>query len=75
MENVSALEELNRKISLFMERYNTLQDENIKLSEELGVAKEKLDLQEKEIASLKEEEELRAMEIEEITQKIEIALS
>lgn len=75
MNNVSALEELNKKISMFMETYHKLKDENIKLSEELVSTKEKLESQEQEIARLNEEEELRGMEIEEITQKLVSALS
>ncbi|MBU1668788.1 hypothetical protein KKC13_10240 [bacterium] len=75
MRNQSALEELNTKISLFMDTYHRLKDENMKLSVELGMVKEKLEAQKQEIDRLKEDEELRGMEIEDITQKIVKVLS
>lgn len=75
MRNQSALEELNTKIALFMDTYHKLKDENKKLTVELGMMKEKLEVQKQEIARLQEDEELRGMEIEDITQKIAKVLS
>lgn len=75
MKNQSALEKLNTKVSLFMETYLKLKDENRQLSVELGTLKDKIEAQQQEILRLQEEEELRAMELEEITQKILKVLS
>jgi len=58
-----------------MDTYHKLKDENTKLTLELGMMKEKLETQKQEIARLQEDEELRGMEIEDITQKIVKVLS
>ncbi len=70
MRNQTALEELSAKILLLLEKYNKMRDENIMLSEELEEAKKKIEEQALEIERLKEEDELKIMEIEDITQKI-----
>jgi len=66
----SPFEELSGKISQLLEKHNTTKDENIKLTEELAILKKSLEDKNQEIEKLKEEEELRTMEIEDITQKI-----
>ena len=71
----SPFEELSGKISQLLEKYNTTKDENIKLTEELATLKKSLEDKNQEIERLKEEEELRTMEIEDITQKIMNLLS
>ena len=63
MRNKTALEELSTKVLLLVERYNKIKDDNIALSR-------KIDTLNKEIEKLKEEDELKNMEIEEMTQKI-----
>jgi SMC interacting uncharacterized protein involved in chromosome segregation len=70
MRNQTALEELSAKISLIVEKYSRIKDENIMLSEALAETKKKVEEQNQEILRLQEEEELREMEIEDITQKI-----
>ena len=75
MKNQLALEELNTKISLFMETFSRIKEENKKLVDEIATMKEKLEEQKQEIARLQEEEELRGMEIEDLTQKISNILS
>ncbi len=70
MRNPTVLEDLSAKISLLVEKYNRVKDENIMLSEELAEVKKTVEEQNQEILRLQEEEELRTMEIEEITQKI-----
>jgi len=70
MRNPTALEDLSTKISLLVEKYNRVKDENIMLSEELAEIKKTVEEQNQEILRLQEEEELRMMEIEDITQKI-----
>jgi len=71
----SPFEELSGKISQLLEKHNTTKDENIKLKEELATLKKSLEDKNQEIERLKEEEELRTMEIEDITQKIMNLLS
>jgi predicted nuclease with TOPRIM domain len=63
MRNQTALEELSAKILLLVEKYNKMKDE-------LESAKRKIEEQKQEIVRLQEEDELKNMEIEEITQKI-----
>jgi len=70
VRNQTALEELSAKILLLLEKYNKMRDENIMLSEELEEAKKKIEEQALEIERLKEEDELKIMEIQDITQKI-----
>jgi len=75
MRNPTALETLSAKVTLLVERYSRVRDENIKLSKELAEAKKTIEEQNQEIIRLQEDEELRLMKIEEITQKImEVAL-
>jgi len=75
MKKQSPFEELSTKISQLLEKYNTTKDENIKLTEELATLKKSLEDKNQEIERLKEEEELRTMEIEDITKKIMNLLS
>jgi chromosome segregation ATPase len=70
MRNPTALEDLSAKISLLVEKYNRVKDENIMLSEELAELRKTVEEQNQEILKLQEDEELRMMEIEDITQKI-----
>ncbi|NEW61480.1 hypothetical protein GSY74_09320 [Sulfurovum sp. bin170] len=70
MRNQTALEELGAKISLIVEKYTRIKDENIMLSQELASTKKKVEELNQEVLKLQESEELREMEIEDITQKI-----
>jgi hypothetical protein len=70
MRNQTALEELSAKILLLVEKYNKVKEENILLSEELANSRKKIEEQKVEILKLQEEDELKNMEIEDITQKI-----
>ncbi len=68
MRNKTPLEELSTKVLLLVERYNKIKDENINLHK-------KIDTLNKEIERLKEEDELKNMEIEDMAQKITKMLS
>jgi len=70
MRNQTALEDLGAKVSLLLEKFVRVKDENIMLSGELAEAKKQIEEQEKEILRLLENEELRDMELEDISQKI-----
>ena len=70
MRNKTVLEELGTKISLLVEKYNREKEKNRILSEELSRLKNKLEEQKEKIIALKEDEELRDMEIDDISQKI-----
>jgi SMC interacting uncharacterized protein involved in chromosome segregation len=70
MRNQTALEELSTKIMLLVEKYNRMKDEHSKLVNELNQARKQIEEQKQEIVRLQEEDELKNMEIEEITQKI-----
>ncbi len=70
MENKTALEALSSKISLILEKYNELKEENRTLKEELNGTKEQLQIQHEEILKLKEEDELKDLELEEIALRI-----
>lgn len=70
MENKTALEALSSKISLILEKYNELKEENYTLKEELNATKEQLQIQHQEILKLKEEDELKDLELEEIALRI-----
>ncbi len=74
MNQRTALEELDIKITLFLERYEALKEENSKLKETISVNKETEAQLRKEILKLREEEELKDLEIEDITQRISHAL-
>jgi len=76
MRNPTALETLSAKVALLVEKYNRVKNENIILSKELAEAKKTIEEQSQEIIRLQEDEELRLMKIEEITQKImEVAMA
>jgi archaellum component FlaC len=75
MRNQTALEDLSAKISLVIEKYSRIRDENIMLSEALAESKKKVEELNQEILKLQEHEELRDMEIDEIAQKLGKLLS
>ena len=77
MRNKTVLEDLDAKISLILERYNYLKGENIRLKEEnekvsieLLSAQESLVSKNEEIQRLKYDDELKELELEDITMKI-----
>lgn len=70
MENKTAIEDLSSKISLILEKYNELKEENSSLKEELASTKASLEVERQTVAKLKEEEELKDLELEEIALKI-----
>ena len=75
MRNQTALEDLSAKVSLIIEKYHRIKDENIMLSEALAESKKKIQEQNEEILKLQEHEELRDMEIDDIAQKLGKLLS
>jgi len=77
MRNKTAIEDLDAKISLILERYNHLKSENIQLREansdilrELNVAQALITTQNQEIFRIKEDEELKDLELEDIAHRI-----
>lgn len=77
MRNKTVLEDLDAKISLILERYNYLKSENMRLKEdnskilmELTSAKELITLKTEELSRLKEDEELKDLELEDIALRI-----
>ncbi len=74
MNQRTALEELDIKITLLLERYEALKEENRKLEEAITINRETEAELRKEILKLREEEELKELEIEDIAQRISQAL-
>jgi len=77
MRNKTAIEDLDAKISLILERYKHLKSENIQLREknseilrELNVAQALITTQNQEIFKIKEDEELKDLELEDIAHRI-----
>ncbi len=74
MGNRTVLEELDSKITLILEKYEALKEENRKLKELIDSHRETEAQLRKEILKLREEEELKELEIEDIAQRINQAL-
>jgi len=70
MGNKTVLEELDSKISLVLEKYNTLKEENRLLKETIASSRETESKLRQEILKLKEEDELRDLELEDIALRI-----
>ena len=77
----TAMENLDTKISLILERYtwikkenNSVKEESSKLKSELTELKATLESKDKEILMLKENDELKDLELEEMAEKIEKAV-
>lgn len=68
MSNPTALEELSKKITLVIEKFNQVYNENNELKAQLA-------LKEEEILKLKEDSDLINMELEDINEKINRMLS
>jgi hypothetical protein len=75
MSNITILEELNSKISLLLEKYDTLKEENRLLEDSLRISRENETRLHHEIVKLKEDEELRSMELEDIVTRISNSMS
>jgi uncharacterized coiled-coil DUF342 family protein len=70
MRNQTALEDLSAKVSLVIEKYTRIKDENMMLSEALSESKKKVEELNQEILKLQEYQEQRDVEIDEIAQKL-----
>lgn len=70
MANKTVLEELDGKIMLLLEQYEALQEENNLLKETLEASRETESQLRQEIRQLKEEDELKDVELEEIAGRI-----
>jgi len=66
----TVLEELDSKISLMLEKYHNLKEENRLLEERVTSSREIEARLRQEILKLKEEEELKDLELEEIALRI-----
>ena len=71
MGNKTVLEELDTKISLILEKYIELKEENRLLKESIAGTKETEAKLRGEILKLQEEDELKELELEEISLRIE----
>lgn len=74
MNKNTVLEELDAKISLVLEKYNALKNENNRLETELATMKTAFEAKVQEISKLKEEDELKDLELEDIAGKISQAM-
>jgi predicted nucleic acid-binding Zn-ribbon protein len=81
MRNKTVLEDLDAKISLILEKYTLLKDENLSLQEEnerlksdFNLLKDAFQAKNQEIEKLQEEDELKDLELEDITHKISKAM-
>jgi len=79
--NKTVMENLDTKISLILERYSWIKKENTSIKEESSKLKSELtelratlESKEKEILMLKENEELKDLELEEMAERIEKAV-
>jgi len=77
----TAMENLDTKISLILERYtwikkenNSIKEEKSKLKSELTELRAALESKEKEVLLLKENDELKDLELEEMAERIEKAV-
>ena len=70
MNQRTAIEELDIKITLILERYELIKEENRKLKETISINKETEAELRNEILKLREEEELKELEIEDIAKRI-----
>ena len=70
MGNNSILEELDTKISLLWEKYNRVKEENKLLQETITSSRETEARLRQEILKLKEEDEMKDLELEDIASRI-----
>ncbi len=70
MGNKTVLEELDSKISLILEKYEALKEENRMLKETIASSRETESRLRQEILKLKEEDELKDLELEDIALRI-----
>ena len=75
MRNQTSAESLNAKVTLLIEKYTRVRDENIMLSEALAESKKEIASLKEEMVVLKENDELKDMELEDISDKITKFLS
>jgi len=74
MENKTALEILNDRVSDILQKYHSLKGENEMMRNELLTLKAEKELKDQEIEKLNEENAMKDLEIEEIVSKIESIL-
>lgn len=70
MINKTVLKELDTKISLVLEKYNKLKEENERLQEIITASRETESKLRQEISTLKKADELKDLELEEIALRI-----
>lgn len=75
MRNPTPLEELSSKISLVVEQFTRVNNENIELKKEIEALKAQLEKKDQDLIKVREESELLDMEIEDINDKITRLLS
>jgi len=75
MKNQTILEDLSTKVSLVIERYTKVKEDNLKLSQELAESQKQVKELNQKISRLQKNEELRDIEIDEIAKKLGKLLS
>ncbi len=70
----SIVEKLSDKVSLVATKYSTLKDENSALNDEVTTLNATIELKNKEIAELKEQNEMKELEMEDIISRVESIL-
>ena len=70
MANKTVLEELDSKITIILEKYKTLKEENRRLEASILANKERETQLQEELKRLKEAEELQELELEDIALRI-----
>ncbi len=74
MDNQTAIEKLDDKVSQILQQYNSLKGENEMLRTELITLKSEKEIRDLEITKLTEDNAMKDLEIEEIVTKIESIL-
>ncbi|BBG65006.1 hypothetical protein NNO_0303 [Hydrogenimonas sp.] len=74
MENIPVIEQLSRRVDEVVARLKRLEEENIRLRNELVAAKGQSEAKDAQIAKLTEELAMKDLEIEEVIGKIEAML-
>jgi len=70
----SIVDKLSDKVSQVATKYSTLKDENSTLTEAITTLNATLELKNKEIAELKEQNEMKELEMEDIISRVESIL-
>ncbi|WP_457745822.1 hypothetical protein [Sulfurimonas sp.] len=73
-KQTTLLERLSQKVEEILQHYSTLKVENATLRKEINILEEQVDVKDKKIEKLVEENSMKDLEIEEVVNKIESML-